>query len=91
MRCKQKQKPKDAITYCRKVGYVVTSTVKSVIKKGIINKTKVSGHGKGLKSRDQMQVNQWFDCLSKLFGFCAESNLISYMSRHYVNGSLVIL
>lgn len=58
MRCKQKQKPKDAITYCRKVGYVVTSTVKSVIKKGIINKTKVSGHGKGLKSRGQNQVNQ---------------------------------
>lgn len=58
----KKKQRKDSITYCRKVGYVVTSTVKSVIKKGILNKTKVSGHGKGFKSRGQNQLNQWLDC-----------------------------
>lgn len=31
----KKKQRKDAITYCKKVGYVVTFTVKSVIKKGI--------------------------------------------------------
>lgn len=77
--------------YCRKVGYVVIFIVKSVIKKGIINKIKVLGYGKGFKSCDQMQVNQWFDCLLKLFGFCVEFNFILYMLRYYVNGSLVIL
>lgn len=36
--------------YCRKVGYVVIFIVNSVIKKGIINKIKVLGYGKGFKS-----------------------------------------